>query len=61
MINAEILPFVFSTLDTTPELVKWIERMREDPAVKATSHSLDTHKAFFKTVADDKPDYDYGL
>ncbi|XP_003964006.1 glutathione S-transferase omega-1 isoform X1 [Takifugu rubripes] len=50
-----------SCLDNTPELAKWTERMREDPAVKATSYSLDTHKAFYKTYADGKPDYDYGL
>lgn len=61
VINTEILPFVFSILDNTPELAKWTERMCEDPAVKATSYSLDTHKAYYKTYADGKPDYDYGL
>uniref|UniRef100_H3D718 Glutathione S-transferase omega n=2 Tax=Tetraodon nigroviridis TaxID=99883 RepID=H3D718_TETNG len=48
-------------LDNAPELTKWTERMREDPAVKATSHSPDTHRAFYKTYTDGKPDYDYGL
>lgn len=61
MINNEIMPFLFSCLDNTPELAKWRERMLEDPAVKATSYSLDTHKAFYKTYVDGKPDYDYGL
>ncbi|XP_072246972.1 glutathione S-transferase omega-1-like [Leuresthes tenuis] len=48
-------------LDHTPELKKWTERMLEDPTVKATMFSADTYKAFYKTVADGKPDYDYGL
>lgn len=39
----------------------WTERMLEDPAVKATIHSVDAHKAFFKSFVDGKPDYDYGL
>ncbi|XP_069000683.1 glutathione S-transferase omega-1-like [Embiotoca jacksoni] len=48
-------------LDNTPELKKWAERMSEDPAVRATMHSVDTHKAFYKTYVDGKPNYDYGL
>ncbi|XP_029304971.1 glutathione S-transferase omega-1-like [Cottoperca gobio] len=48
-------------LDGTPELKKWTERMSEDMAVKATMHSVDTHKAFYKTYAEGKPNYDYGL
>ncbi|KAM8739214.1 glutathione S-transferase omega-1-like [Acanthopagrus schlegelii] len=48
-------------LDSTPELKKWAERMSEDPAVKATTHSVDTYKAFYKSYIDGKPDYDYGL
>ncbi|KAL7383694.1 hypothetical protein ABVT39_016125 [Epinephelus coioides] len=48
-------------LDGTPELKKWTERMLEDAAVKATMHSLDTYKAFYKTYIEGKPDYDYGL
>ena len=52
---------LFSCLDSTPELKKWAERMSEDPAVKATTHSVDTYKAFTKSYIDGKPDYDYGL
>lgn len=52
---------LFSCLDGTPELKKWAERMSEDPAVKATTHSVDTYKAFYKSYIDGKPDYDYGL
>uniref|UniRef100_A0A3P8NNF2 Glutathione S-transferase omega n=1 Tax=Astatotilapia calliptera TaxID=8154 RepID=A0A3P8NNF2_ASTCA len=48
-------------LDGTPELKKWTERMREDPAVKATMYSVDAHKAFYKTFLDGNPDFDYGL
>ncbi|KAM6916684.1 glutathione S-transferase omega-1-like [Xenentodon cancila] len=48
-------------LGNTPELKKWIELMLEDPAVKASTHSVDTYKAFYKSYADGKPDYDYGL
>ncbi|XP_056147771.1 glutathione S-transferase omega-1-like [Lampris incognitus] len=48
-------------LDGTPELKKWTERMSEDPSVKATMHSEDTYKAFYKTYVDGKPNYDYGL
>ncbi|XP_032408918.1 glutathione S-transferase omega-1-like [Xiphophorus hellerii] len=48
-------------LDHTPELKKWTERMLEDPAVKATMFNMDTHKAFYKSVAEGKPDYDLGL
>ncbi|XP_030603854.1 glutathione S-transferase omega-1-like isoform X2 [Archocentrus centrarchus] len=48
-------------LDSTPELKKWTELMLEDPAVKATIHSADAHKAFFKTFLDGNPNFDYGL
>uniref|UniRef100_A0A3B3U8Y7 Glutathione S-transferase omega n=1 Tax=Poecilia latipinna TaxID=48699 RepID=A0A3B3U8Y7_9TELE len=48
-------------LDNTPELKKWRAHMLEDPAVKATIHSVESHKAFFKGYAVEKPDYDYGL
>ncbi|XP_076599103.1 glutathione S-transferase omega-1-like [Chaetodon auriga] len=48
-------------LDDTPELKKWMERMSEDPAVKATMHSLETYKAFYETYIEGKPNYDYGL
>uniref|UniRef100_A0A3Q3WD78 Glutathione S-transferase omega n=1 Tax=Mola mola TaxID=94237 RepID=A0A3Q3WD78_MOLML len=48
-------------LNGTPELSKWTERMLEDPAVKATMHSVDTCKAFYKTYIEGKPNYDYGL
>ncbi|MEQ2171699.1 hypothetical protein GOODEAATRI_013431, partial [Goodea atripinnis] len=50
-----------SCLDHTPELKKWTEHMLEDPAVKNTMYSMDTYKAFYKSVAEGKPDYDYGL
>ncbi|CAL1577551.1 unnamed protein product [Knipowitschia caucasica] len=49
-------------LESTPELKKWCGRMQEDPAVKASSYSTDTYKAFYKTAyIEGKPDYDYGL
>lgn len=53
---------LLSLLDSTPNLKKWTVLMQEDPAVKASSHSTETYKAFFKTAyIDGKPDYDYGL
>uniref|UniRef100_A0A8C6TWX8 Glutathione S-transferase omega n=1 Tax=Neogobius melanostomus TaxID=47308 RepID=A0A8C6TWX8_9GOBI len=53
---------VLCLLDGTPELKKWFNHMQEDPAVKACSHSTETHQAFMKTAyIDGKPDYDYGL
>ncbi|XP_034754492.1 glutathione S-transferase omega-1-like [Etheostoma cragini] len=48
-------------LDSTPELKKWTERMLDDMAVKATMHSVDNHKAFYKAYVEGKPNYDYGL
>uniref|UniRef100_A0A4W6CRZ8 Glutathione S-transferase omega n=1 Tax=Lates calcarifer TaxID=8187 RepID=A0A4W6CRZ8_LATCA len=48
-------------LDSTPELKKWTERMSEDPTVKATRHSMDTYKGFYKTYTEGNPNYDYGL
>lgn len=35
--------------------------MFEDPAVKATKFSAEDHTAFYKSYAEGKPDYDYGL
>lgn len=35
--------------------------MSEDPAVKATTHSMDAYMAFYKSYVDGTPDYDYGL
>lgn len=55
------MPELKHCLDGTPELKKWVEHMFEDPTVKDTMHSLDTHKAFYKTYITGKPDYDYGL
>ena len=53
--------FSSSFLDGTPELKKWAERMLEDPAVKETMHTLDTHMGFYKSYIAGKADYDYGL
>lgn len=52
---------LFSCLDDTLELKMWTESMSEDPAVKATGHSVDTYKGFYKTYTEGKPNYDYGL
>uniref|UniRef100_A0A8C6TPM9 GST N-terminal domain-containing protein n=1 Tax=Neogobius melanostomus TaxID=47308 RepID=A0A8C6TPM9_9GOBI len=57
-----ILEAVGILLDDTPELKKWFNRMKEDPAVKGCSYSTETYQAFMKTAyIDGKPDYDYGL
>ncbi|XP_019950413.1 glutathione S-transferase omega-1 [Paralichthys olivaceus] len=48
-------------LDDAPELKKWMESMSEDTAVKATRHSVDTYKGFYKTYMEGNPNYDYGL
>lgn len=56
-----VLCFFSSCMEGTPQLKKWAERMFEDPAVKDTMNSVETHKAFYKTYSTGKPDYDYGL
>nr|QCC20786.1 glutathione S-transferase omega-1 [Clarias magur] len=48
-------------LANTPELKKWTECMAEDPTVKASGHSVDTYKGFYRTYVEGKPNYDYGL
>lgn len=48
-------------LDSTPELKKWIELMSKDPAVKASAHSPDTYKPYYKSYIEGKPNFDYGL
>jgi glutathione S-transferase len=49
--------------DRFPKLNSWIARMKEVPAVKATSFSTDLHVKFFEshTQKDGKADYDLGL
>ncbi|XP_054455757.1 glutathione S-transferase omega-1-like [Anoplopoma fimbria] len=48
-------------LDGKPALKKWTELMFEDTAVKATMHSVETFNAYYKTFAEGKPNFDYGL
>ncbi|KAJ8360142.1 hypothetical protein SKAU_G00166670 [Synaphobranchus kaupii] len=48
-------------MDGAPELKNWTERMLEDPSIKAIMFDSEMHKGFYKTYADGKPDYDYGL
>lgn len=48
-------------LDGTPELKKWTAQMSADKAVKATMHSLESHKVFKKSYAEGNPNFDYGL
>ncbi|KAI7805428.1 glutathione S-transferase omega-1-like [Triplophysa rosa] len=48
-------------LDHTPELKLWIERMYENPSVKATMFSNDVHKVFFDSYMEGKPKFDHGL
>ncbi|XP_029377549.1 glutathione S-transferase omega-1 [Echeneis naucrates] len=48
-------------LDNTPELKMWTDCMSQDLAVKATRHSVDMYKGFYKTYIEGKPNYDYGL
>ncbi|KAL0970121.1 hypothetical protein UPYG_G00237450 [Umbra pygmaea] len=47
-------------LDSSPDLKDWAERMSQDPAVRATMHPIESHKAFWNSYFDGKPDYDYG-
>ncbi|KAI2657817.1 Glutathione S-transferase omega-1 [Labeo rohita] len=58
--RAEIMG-VKHCLANTPELRKWIERMYEDPAVKATMFSSEDHKVFFDSFMAGNPNYDHGL
>lgn len=49
-------------LEHTHNLKSWVERMKEDPAVKATMSDLETYKGFYKLYLEGNPDaYDYGL
>ncbi|KAA0717955.1 Glutathione S-transferase omega-1 [Triplophysa tibetana] len=48
-------------LDHTPELKLWIERMYENPSVKATMFSNEDHKVFFDSYMEGKPKFDHGL
>ena len=44
-----------------PNLCRWVERMRNLPAVKETLFDDETHVAFYKTYTTGKPNYDIGL
>ncbi|MGH0185919.1 UNVERIFIED_CONTAM: hypothetical protein FKN15_037233 [Acipenser sinensis] len=49
-------------LEHTHNLKSWVERMKEDPAVKATMSDLETYRGFYKLCLEGKPDaYDCGL
>ncbi|XP_057704817.1 glutathione S-transferase omega-1-like isoform X1 [Corythoichthys intestinalis] len=48
-------------LDGSPELKAWVERMFKDPVVKASGHSVETYKDYYKTYLEGKPNFDYGL
>ncbi|XP_030012522.1 glutathione S-transferase omega-1 isoform X1 [Sphaeramia orbicularis] len=48
-------------LDNTPQLKKWKQQMQEDPAVKASGHSVNTYKAYYTTYFEGNPNFDYGL
>ncbi|XP_078499864.1 glutathione S-transferase omega-1-like [Lissotriton helveticus] len=54
---------VHGGLESTPKINSWIELMKQDPAVKATSLDPETLKGFFTLYASDEtPDvFDYGL
>lgn len=47
--------------DKFPNLCRWVERMRNLPAVKETLFDNETHIAFYKSYIAGKPDYDMGL
>ncbi|XP_061644990.1 glutathione S-transferase omega-1-like isoform X1 [Phyllopteryx taeniolatus] len=49
------------SLESVPELKKWVACMSEDPVVKVSGHSMDTYKAYYKTYLEGKPNFDYGL
>jgi hypothetical protein len=44
-----------------PKFAAWREEMKKVPVVKAMMFSTDTHRIFYQTYADNKPDFDYGL
>uniref|UniRef100_A0A0E9XAZ1 Glutathione S-transferase omega n=1 Tax=Anguilla anguilla TaxID=7936 RepID=A0A0E9XAZ1_ANGAN len=48
-------------MDGAPDLKAWTERMLQDPTVKAIMFDTETHKAYYNSYKEGKPDYDYGL
>ncbi|XP_062851636.1 glutathione S-transferase omega-1-like [Trichomycterus rosablanca] len=48
-------------MEGATELNNWTLRMQEDPTVKALMLSTESHKGFFQSYSDGKPNYDYGL
>ena len=44
-----------------PKLKKWVDNMKQLPAVKATYFEPVLHARFFSSFASGSPDYDAGL
>lgn len=55
-------PFSYSSLNHTPKLQRWVEAMKEDPAVKATMTDPQTFKNYLQLYLKNSPEAcDYGL
>ncbi|XP_008285022.1 glutathione S-transferase omega-1 [Stegastes partitus] len=48
-------------MEDAPQMKQWMERMWEDPAVKATMQTAEAHKVFIDSYVEGTPNYDYGL
>lgn len=56
------LSFSCSSLSHTPKLQRWMEAMKEDPAVKATMTDPQTFKDYLQLYLKNSPEAcDYGL
>lgn len=56
------LPFSCSSLNHTPKLQRWMEAMKEDPAIKATITDPQTYKNYLQLYLKNSPEAcDYGL
>lgn len=58
----QFLSLSHSSLSHTPKLQRWMEAMKEDPAVKATMTDPQTYKGFLQLYLKNSPEAcDYGL
>lgn len=56
------LPFSCSSLNHTPKLQRWMEAMKEDPAIKATITDPQIYKNYLQLYLKNSPEAcDYGL
>lgn len=61
-LHYSVLPFSCSSLNHTPKLQRWMEAMKDDPAVKATITDPQIYKNYLQLYLKNSPEAcDYGL